>query len=111
MRTLPTVTSLRSALEAVIKSNKADKYPPNRFVQIVANTEDSELIRVCTELICSKSAFSQMSNALLKQPTLLTLEDFVARFGLDWGFSEEAVANAKLRSESFDCLVNTKRYE
>lgn len=111
MRTLPNVTSLRAALEAVINSNKADKYPPNRFVQIVANTEDSELIRVCTELIASRPAFSQMTNALLKHPTLLTLEDFVARYGLEWGFSEEAVAEAKERSRSFDRLVNNVRYK
>lgn len=111
MRTLPTVNSLRAALDAVIKSNTADKYIPHRFIQIVANTENSDLVRVCTELLYSNPAYSQMTNALLTKPTLLTIEDFVAHNGLEWGFSEDAVAQAKNRSESFDHLVNSKRYQ
>jgi hypothetical protein len=108
---MPKVSSLQEALQSVIKSNTMDKYPPRRFIQIVSNTKNSQLVQVCTELIFSNSAFSEMSQALLKHPNLLTLEDFVGRYGLDWGFTKQTVEEANRRSQSFDCLVKNKRYE
>jgi hypothetical protein len=111
MRTLPKVGSLQEAIQAVIKSNTADHYPPRRFVQIVSNSKSYELLQVCSELICSQNAFSEMYKAMFKHRNLLTLEDFVACYGRDWGFSEEAVEQAKTRSQSFDTLVGHKRYE
>lgn len=109
MEQLPKVNSLRDAVEEVIKNNRKQGYPPNRFISLVS-VNNGELAEVCSRLITSKDSLSALYNAFLKHPNLLTLEGFVSYYGKQWGFKEEIVEEAKERSELFDQIANKKRY-
>lgn len=43
-------------------------------------------------------------------PTLLTLEDFIARSEHIWGFSDENISQARARAAYFDTLAGARRY-
>ena len=49
-------------------------------------------------------------STLKRFPTLLTLEDFVVRHGVTWGFSEGTIEVAKARIEYFDLITGAARY-
>lgn len=110
MRLLPRVHTLRDAVETVIKSNVKDQYRPNRFITVVT-VSDLELKEVCGRLICKPESLSALYEAFQKHSDLLTIEDFVSRYGETWGFNEEVIKEARLRTEQFDQWVNHKRYE
>lgn len=110
MRPLPEVGTLQAAVRAVIESNKADGYNPTRFTAITANGHTPDLLTVCENLIVKGETLEYLDKALPKFPTLLTLEDFVERFGGAWGFSDMALREARARVEWFDQLAQGHRY-
>ena len=107
MRTLPKVHSLYEAVQTVIGENKKDRYNPTYFTRAMAS---ADLVSTCTNLIKSQSSYSALTDALLSHPDLLTLEDFVAVHGDDWGFSPDVVDEARRRGQVFDEFVKHKRY-
>lgn len=109
-RTLPSVVSLASAVSRVIESNRADGYMPNRFIQATAAGTASNLLAVCTRLINSGEALQHLEKALLSYPTLLTIEDFVGRYGEEWGFDAATIEMAAQRSQHFDKVACRWRY-
>ena len=110
MRELPDVKSLGDAVRAVIQSNKADGYNPSRFVQITLAGTAPDLKRLCEKLILSGQALDHLDGAFEKHRSLLTLEDFVARYGRDWGYSDEVLDMARQRVIYFDQLAGGPRY-
>ncbi len=110
MRTLPKVTTLREAVNEVFKSNMADNYPPNRFRNMTANTTDNDLVRVCTNLVRKDKALSDLFNAFLEHPNLLTIEDFIAVYGEQWGFEPDIIEKASGRVSMFNEIVKHQRY-
>ena len=109
MRPLPNVHSLPEAIQVVIKENKKDRYNPTYFTRVMANATD--LVATCSHLINSPSSYSALTDALLSHPDLLTLEDFVAVHGVEWGFSPDIIEETQRRVTVFDELVKHKRYE
>jgi hypothetical protein len=111
MRPLPHVDSLESAVREVIRSNRADGYPPTRFIQITAGKSDADLRSACERLILRGETLEALERAFKKYTTLLTLEDLVSRLGADWGFSPIAMETAAARATYFDQQVGQQRYE
>ncbi|QSO52338.1 hypothetical protein JZ785_27050 [Alicyclobacillus curvatus] len=109
MPQLPHVSSLQEAVKTVIKENKRDRYNPTYFTRTIANATD--LVTTCSTLIKSQSSYSALSDALLSHPDLLTLEDFVAVYGEEWGFSPEVIAESLNRVQVFNVLVGHQRYQ
>jgi hypothetical protein len=111
MRQVPSVQTLKEAVKEVIESNKSDGYNPTRFVQATGNGDEPDLLSVCEMLIVKGETLEYLERALRRFPTLLTLEDFVVRHGVAWGFSREAIKVAKARVQYFDQLAGTARYQ
>jgi hypothetical protein len=109
MAKLPIVNCLRAATLEVIKNNKENGYPPNRFSQMVS-VKDHELPSVCARLVTSQDALSSLYSAVSQHPNLLTLEDFIAKYGEEWGFTEEVIDQAEQRSRLFDEIANRQRF-
>lgn len=109
LQSLPKANSLREAVNKVIQSNKSDKYNPTRFIQLTAVNND-ELVTACSKLIQNPNALPALFDAFQKHKSLLTIEDFVSVFGLEWGFSQEIIDEARTRSEEFDSWVKQKRF-
>ncbi len=95
MRVFPKVQTLRQAVRQVIESNKGDGYIPTRFIQATCNVDEPDLLYVCERLIVKGEALEYLENALKRFPALLTLEDFVANYGVTWGFSGDTIKVAK----------------
>lgn len=111
MRSLPKVQTLRQAVRQVIESNKSDGYVPTRFIQATGNGDVPDLLSVCERLIAKSETLEYLENALRRFPTLLTLEDFVVRYGVTWGFSGDIIKVAKARVEYFDLIAGAGRYK
>jgi hypothetical protein len=111
MRSLPSVETLCEAVIYVIQSNKNDGYLPNRFIQITQDGYAPDIFDICDRLITKGETLQWLESALTRFPTLLTLEDFVAVHGLDWGFSQYTVEVAKARVKYFDQISGGKRYD
>jgi hypothetical protein len=110
LRPLPAVTTLQEAVEQVINSNQRDGYVPTRFIQATEYGHASNLRAACERLIQKGETLENLEDALRKFPTLLTLEDFVSRFGDGWGFSRTTVDIAKQRVAYFDQIAGDTRY-
>jgi hypothetical protein len=110
MRSLPNVSSLQEAVKEVIKSNKADGYPPNRFIQATRDGYAPNLPEICNGLITKGETLQWLEEAFKKHSDLLTLEDFVSKYGKQWGFSQDTIKIAEARAQYFDQLVKHKRY-
>jgi hypothetical protein len=110
MRPLPAAQTLRRAVECVIESNTADGYPPTRFRQMTMDGTASNLVEVCRNLINKGELLELLERELEKRPTLLTIEDFVCRYGSEWGFDATTISMADARRVRFDQVANQTRY-
>jgi hypothetical protein len=109
-RPLPHPSSLGEAVRAVIDSNRADGYPPNRFVGVTQDGLAPNLLGVCSDLINSGETLEWLERALQDHPTLLTIEDFVCCYGSSWGFNAATVQAACDRAAYFNQLAGHTRY-
>ncbi len=109
-RVLTNPGSLREAVREVIRQNKSQRYTPTRFVQATGNGEVPGLLGVCTGLIKSESALEWLDKALQQYPNLLTLEDYVMRWGTEWGFGTGMVEYAGALSATFDKIAARTRW-
>jgi len=110
VRELPEAKTLAEAVRHVISSNVKDKYNPARFISKTQNGTAPDLLSACTELIRNPKTAELFEKALTKSPTLLSLEDFVARRGKGWGFDIDVIAVASARVAYFDSVVGAIRY-
>jgi len=111
MRQLPCVQTLEEAVKEVIASKKSDGYRPTRFAEATGNGDEPNLLSVCERLIVKGETLEYLERAVQRFPTLLTLEDFVVKHGMAWGFSREARQAAEARVQYFDQLAGTARYQ
>ncbi len=102
--------SLRRAVKMVLSNNRALGYPSQRFSQITQEGDNPELLRLCEDLVMSANALEYMEKAVMNFSGFLTLEDCVARWGTEWGFSAQAVEYAQASAETFDKLVGYQRW-
>lgn len=110
-RPLPTPQSLGDAVRDVIKSNIADGYTPSRFAGVTEDGTAKDLVGICGKLINDPATAEWLENELEKRPTLLTIEDFVCRYGSGWRFSQAIIDAACARVEYFDKIANRTRYK
>lgn len=110
-RKLPKALSLKEAVIQVIESNKTDGYPPARFIQATQDGYSPNLLQVCDRLITKGETLEYLEPALRRIPTLLTLEDFVARQGNKWNFPASTIAEAEARVKHFDTIAGRVRYD
>ena len=85
-------------------------YPSLGFKRATLDGSHPELLAVCQELVASSRAVSAMEEAVKQYLGFLTLEDYVAIWGTEWGFSALAVEHAKASSEAFDRLLGFQRW-
>ena len=102
--------SLQNAIQEVIRNNSALGYNPTRFDGATHGGSHPDLLKVCEGLITGPNAFAAMERAVRDFPGFLTLEDYVMRWGPEWGFIAQAVEHAKASSETFDKLVGFRRW-
>ena len=102
--------NLRNAVQEVIRQNTSVGYPAPRFRQVTLECEAPDLRRVCEGLIESGTAIEAMETAVRNYPNLLTLEDYVLRWGPEWGFNPEMIERARASSEWFDRIAGFRRY-
>lgn len=102
--------SLPNAVQNVIENNIGLGYPTGGFIQVTLRGNHPDLLRVCEGLIMSPKALAYMERAVTDYSGFLTLEDCVARWGDEWGFSAQAVEHAQAAAETFDRLVGYRRW-
>ena len=109
-RPLPHPNALMDAVREVIDSNRADGYQPNRFVGATQYGNAANLLAVCRDLINNPETLEWLEKAMQSFPTLLTLEDFVCRYGSSWGFDAATIQVACARAVFFDQIAGHTRY-
>src|SRR5271155_1098198 len=109
-RPLSAPQSLGDAVRDVISSNLADGYTPSRFAGVTQAGTAPNLVDVCTKLINDPATLEWLDSELKKRPTLLTIEDFVCRQGLRWGFNQATIGTACDRVKYFDQVAGRNRY-
>ena len=111
-RRLPPANNLEEAVQQVIQSNKQDGYVPTYFIRETAGRTGADLWEVCRKLLHSPGALSNIADQLTKHPNILTIEDYVCRFGAGWApsFSAGDVAIAQQSVDAWDAMVRHQRY-
>ena len=102
--------SLQNGVRNVIDNNACLGYPSVGFRHATQEGYHPDLLRVCEELTLNPNAFAAMEKAVKTYSGFLTLEDYVAIWGAEWGFSAQAVEHAKASAETFDRLVGYQRW-
>ena len=112
---LPFPETLRAAVEAVIAQNKAEGYPPTRFIQATSggypDGGEPELREICSKLIRSGEALKWVEKSLQTYPRLLLLEDLVAQHGEHYELSQDVIEAAEASAEHLDKLVGRQRFQ
>ena len=98
---IPNVNSLREAVQYVIKNNSDAGYRPTYFIQDTS-CPDRELPWRCIKLIHSQNALISVYSALERFPEMITLEDFVARYGEDWNLPPDTISIAQESVDTFN---------
>ena len=102
--------SLQNAVQEVIRNNSALGYNPARFDGATHGGSHPDLLKVCEGLITGPNAFAAMERAVRDFPGFLTLEDYVMRWGSEWGFTSAAMEHAKASADTFDLVVGRQRW-
>ena len=109
-KTMTNPGSLQNAVRKVLENNTALGYPSVRFKKATLEGSHPELLTVCEELIASPGALAAMERVVEKYRGFLTLEDYVMRWGPDWGFSPGTVDIALASADTFDRLLGFRRW-
>ena len=109
-KTIANPGSLQNAVRNVIENNTSLGYPSLGFKRATLDGSHPELLAVCQGLIASSGAVTAMVEAVKQYPGFLTLEDYVTRWGGEWGISAQAVEHARASAETFDRLVGFRRW-
>jgi len=108
---LPTAASLAEAVHEIIRDNLAQKQQLPWFIVATGGGNAPDLVGACTRLIMNPENLPYLESILVKRPNLLTLEDFVSRHGVSWGFARNVVEEAHARSIRFDQVVGHQRWK
>lgn len=104
--------SVRQAINEVIRNNKKHKYNPQRFIQMMNATNQDELLLKIEELILNtdESVLGTLFIQIKEKKTILTIEDLVALFGEQWGYSESLLSLANERVKKFNEWASGERF-
>jgi hypothetical protein len=95
--------SLERAVSQVI-SNPVGRQA-GRFEALTQGHTGPELVRIISNLIVNAEAVEFRERELRQFPYLLTIEDFVGRFGSDWDFEPRVIQQASALSEYYDRIA------
>ena len=107
--TLPTASSLADAVRRVIYQTQGGR-PATVFAEATQDGNAPELVSVCSSFINRGETLQYLENELRTYPTMLTIEDFVCRYGVAWDFNPRTINNACGRVAYFDQFVGFTRY-
>ncbi len=102
--------SLEEAVRQVIQDNTRMDYTYQRLVVETENGQASNLRVACSRVISSPAGLQETEEALGGLPQLLTIEDFVSRWGTEWGFDETDVQLAQEGAEYYDAVAGSTRF-
>ena len=102
--------SLEEAVRQVILDNTRMGYTYQRLVVETENVQASNLRVACSRVISSPAGLQETEEALGGLPQLLTIEDFVSRWGTEWGFDETDVQLAQEGAEYYDAVAGSTRF-
>ena len=103
-RVLETPSSLREAVRIVISQGEGGR-PPRVFAEATQYGDAPDLVTVCSNFINRGETLQYLENELRNFPYMRTIEDFVCRYGMTWGFNQTTVNNACGRVAYFDDQV------
>ena len=104
MNRLPEAISLHHAIKLVIEQNKSIGYNPNRFINKLEGLNGMALVEGVAELIKNERAVTEVYKHLEKYKEMWTIEDFVKRYGSNWGFDSETIIQASQNIEIYNNL-------
>lgn len=109
---LPYVETLGEAVHEVIKGKNSSKYIAKFYKDIIlSSTHPEDLLEACKKFIEDTSILSKVYDGLAKEPFALTIEDFVAAHGTNWGFNNYTIKLAKDRVKTYNDIAGQVRYE
>ncbi len=77
---------------------------------MVRKTPDDQLLEKLNKFIKRKTNEKFLEDLFTRFPNLITLEDFVAAYGVELGFDSDAIEIAKERVKTYDRIAKKKRY-
>jgi len=102
-RQLPTAKDLSEACSRVIEQSQGN--PATYFIEATQGRSGQDLVAAISKMIRSASAREYREKELGKYPSLLTIEDYVWRYGLTWEFDRTTVEVARANALYYDQLV------
>lgn len=102
-RPLPRADNLADACSQVIAQSQGD--PATRFEQAIRGRDGQALVVVISRMINNHDAIEYREKEVKRFPGLLTVEDYVCRYGEEWGFDQTTIDNAGANARYFDQLV------
>jgi hypothetical protein len=79
--------------------------PATYFIEATQGRSGQDLVAAVSRMIRKTSAVEYREKELGKYPSLLTIEDYVWRYGLGWGFDQDTVEMARQNALYYDLLV------
>jgi hypothetical protein len=107
-RPLPPARTLQEAVLRVIENQ--DGWPATRFAAATQHGEAPDLVRIIRDLIMNTETVEFRERELRQFPYLLTIEDYVWRYGSQWDFDARTIREASAHSEFYDQVANGCRY-
>ena|SRR5450631_3263882 len=108
-RTLPTAQTLRDAVLRVIEQPDGWQNV-SRFVAATEYGDAPNLVDRIRNLIMNPETVAFRERELEDFPYLLTIEDYVWRYGSLWGFDEPTIQMARACAERYDQVAMRARY-
>jgi hypothetical protein len=102
-RPLPAVNDLSEACSRVIYQSQGN--PVTCFIEATQGRNGQDLVAAIRRMIRNGKAREYREKELRKFPSLLTIEDYVWRYGLTWEFDQDTVEMARQNALYYDLVV------
>lgn len=114
MKILPIVNNINEALHEVMKGDYSSKYLSRHYKGVILNfSDEEELKKACTKYIERSDiafALDKLYDIFGTDPYTVTIEDFVAHYGTEWGFGNYTIYKAKERVNMYDEIAGLVRF-
>jgi hypothetical protein len=107
-RPLPQARTLQEAVLRIIENE--DGWAATRFEAATERGRAPGLVRIISNLIMNAETVEFRERELRQFPYLLTIEDYVWRYGSEWRFDARTIEEARAHSEFYDQIANFRRY-
>jgi hypothetical protein len=84
-------------------------------IRLTSETRDctasgEEIARTFSNFIMNKATLEVVEKEIRDFPELVTIEDYVCRYGLEWGFERRVIDEACARVQYFNQIVGERRF-